>query len=183
MHMNSLSALEPLGLVHLYVGAGKGKTTAAAGLAVRALGAGKSVLFCQFLKGRESGELKGLKTLGAVLARAKCGGKFLFQMSGEEREQLKHDHEDCFGEAMRRVLAGGFDVVVLDEIIDAVNAGLIPEKTVLSLIKKRPAGVELVLTGRDPSDAFCEAADYHTEFICKKHPYGCGVSAREGIEY
>lgn len=181
--MCSLSHLEPHGLVHLYTGDGKGKTTAAVGLAVRALGAGKSVMFCQFLKGRESGELSGLETLGARLLRAECGEKFVFQMDEREREKLAHNHRLCFDEVKRRVFGGEADVVLLDEIIDAVNEGLVPEKDLLELVGGRPAKVELVLTGRNPGGNIVAAADYHTDFVCVKHPYQNGVRARKGIEY
>lgn len=181
--MNGLSGLEHKGLVHLYTGSGKGKTTAAAGLAARALGAGKTVLFCQFLKGGESGEVDSLERLGARILRAKRGLKFTFQMNDAEHEQLTRDHALCFREICGRVLADEADVVVLDEAVDAVNLGLIPEDGLLSLISGRPAGVELVLTGRKPSAAICGAADYHTDFVCVRHPYDHGVPARKGIEY
>lgn len=181
--MCSLSGLEQRGLTHLYTGDGKGKTTAAAGLAVRALGAGKSVLFCQFLKGRESCELAGLQALGAELLRAKCGSKFIFQMDEREREALANDHRLCFDEVISRVSGGKTDVVILDEIIDAVNEGLVPENDLLRLIRNRPANVELVLTGRNPGADIVDASDYHTDFVSVKHPYQNGIPARRGIEY
>jgi len=181
--MNSLSGIEQKGLVHLYTGGGKGKTTAAAGLAVRAMGAGKAVLFCQFLKGSESSELKGLETLGSKIIRAKKCEKFIFQMNQEELEQLKQDHEECFAEIERLILSDGIDVAVLDEAVDAVNLGLIREDRLLDLIAARPAHMEIVITGHEPGENIKYAADYETDFVCVKHPFHNGIAARRGIEY
>lgn len=181
--MNSLSGLEPHGLVHLYTGDGKGKTTAAVGLAARAAGAGKKVLFCQFLKGVESCELSGLRSLGVEVAMAQRTEKFLFRMDEAERVRTKLDHEECFSKLAARTIAGEFGVVVLDEIVDAVNCGLISEASLLNLLEVRPPDVEIVMTGREPGKRLAVVADYHTDFVCKKHPYQKGVSARRGIEY
>lgn len=185
--MNSLSGLEHAagkkGRIHLYTGDGKGKTTAAAGLALRALGAGKTVLFCQFLKGGESGELAGLKQLGAQLIRAKCGKKFMSQMNEDERRRLAGEHKLCFSRISKLVFENAADVVVLDEVVDAVNGGLIEQKELIELIDGRPESMEIVLTGRNPSEKLISAADYQTDFICKKHPYQCGIPARKGIEF
>lgn len=181
--MNGLSNLEHAGCVHLYVGDGKGKTTAAAGLAARAAGAGKAVLFCQFLKGRATSELASLEKLGIKVMRAKCGTKFVFQMDEDERAQLEKDHADCFREICEAVLTGKAEVIILDEVVDAINCGVIPESGVLKLIAERPSGVELILTGRNPSDALIDASDYYTEFTARKHPYSNGLPPRKGIEY
>ena len=181
--MNSLSGIEHKGLVHLYTGGGKGKTTAAAGLAVRALGTGKTVLFCQFLKGLASGELKGLQLLGAKILRAKVCGKFVSQMDNDELALLKKDHEECFLEASSLILSGGIDVAVFDEAVDAVNLGIICEDRFFELIAKRPAHVEIVITGHKPWENLKRLADYETDFVCAKHPFDKGVPARRGIEY
>ena len=183
--MISLSALEPnqKGLVHLYTGNGKGKTTAAVGLAVRALGSGMRVLFCQFLKGRDTGELAPLEQLGASVLRAKSGCKFLSQMNKQERAALACGHCDCLQAAAAQIYDGAFDLLVLDEVVDAVNAGLVDENALLTLLRERPGYVEVVLTGRNPSPALCEAADYHTDFVCRRHPYEKGIAARRGIEF
>lgn len=180
-----MSTLEPrdTGLVHLYTGDGKGKTTAAIGLAVRVLGSGRHVLFCQFLKGRDTCELKPLATLGAGIRRAKCGTKFMHQMTEDERAQLALDHCSCFDAAVEEILSGQVDLAVLDEVVDAVGCGLLGLEQLLRLLQSRPAHVELVLTGRNPPPALQEAADYHTDFVCRKHPYQRGVCARRGIEY
>lgn len=175
--------MQQKGLVHLYVGDGKGKTTAAAGLALRALGSGLRVLFCQFLKGRRSGELEPLERLGAILLHAKESRKFVFQMDGAERAEAKESHRACWEKASALVLSGEVDLAVLDEVVDAVNCGMIETEWLLELIRSRPAGAELVLTGRNPAPEICALADYHTEFRCVRHPYDSGTAARRGIEY
>lgn len=171
------------GYVHLYVGDGKGKTTAAVGLAVRALGQGKRVLFCQFLKGRETGEVGPLRQLGAQVLRAKHGAKFTFQMSPGELEEARALHRLCLSEAAGLIQAGGLDLVVLDEVVDAVNAQLIDLAELASLIQSRPPQTEIVLSGRNPHPDIVSLSDYHTEFVCRAHPYQKGVAAREGVEF
>lgn len=180
--MNGLSDLD-LGLVHLYSGDGKGKTTAAAGLAVRALGAGKTVMFCQFLKGRNSCELEGLGKLGIKVVRAECSAKFMFELSEIELDELKRGHKLCFDKISAQIMASEADLVVLDEILDAVNAGIIAESELVELIKRRPPHVELVLTGRNPCADLIGLSDYFTEFVMRKHPYNNKIPARLGIEF
>lgn len=171
------------GLVHLYVGTGKGKTTAAVGLAVRALGQGVRVLFCQFLKSEKTGELEPLARLGAKLLRAEHGGKFTFQMTPGELSEARAHHMRCFEEISRIVAREQPGLVVLDEVVDAVNAGVLDCEALVELIRTRPAGTELVMTGRNPPEALRELADYYTDFVCVAHPYQRGVAAREGVEY
>lgn len=181
--MRDLSNLERRGMVHIYSGDGKGKTTAAVGLAVRAAGHGLRVIFCQFLKGAETGELAPLARLGVETVRAGHTGKFLFQMNEREKEEAAISHKKCLEGVTERVMDGGADILVLDEILDAVNAGLISEESLISLIKSRPRGVEVILTGRNPTPGISALADYRTDLICVRHPYSIGLKAREGIEY
>jgi cob(I)alamin adenosyltransferase len=182
--MIALSGLEQKGCVHLYVGDGKGKTTAAAGLAARFLGGDLGgVLFCQFLKGRPSGEVESLRRLGAEVRRPKSGGKFYSAMDEGERAALRASHAACLDDAAEAAREGGVGLLVLDEVVDAVNLGVIPEGALLSLLANRHPSVEIVLTGRNPSPAIIDAADYHTEFACRCHPYQKGLAARAGIEY
>lgn len=171
------------GLVHLYTGGGKGKTTAAVGLAVRALGAGKRVLFCQFLKGGDTAELEPLSRLGARILRAKHGVKFTFQMTPEELADARARHESCLADVQAALAGGETDVLILDEAVDAVNAGLIDGEALARTLSGRPAAVEAVLTGRNPDARLVALADYHTEFVCRAHPYQKGIPARRGIEY
>lgn len=171
------------GLVHLYVGDGKGKTTAAIGLAVRALGAGKKVLMLQFLKGQQSSELEPLRRLGIVIERTEEIKKFVFQMNEQELAEAAKSCEACI-EALRQAFTeDGYDMVVLDEVVDAVNCKLVDTTVLLELLQSRPAGVEIIMTGRNPNDQIVEAADYLTVMTALKHPYQQGVQSRKGIEY
>lgn len=181
--MSENAVLERKGLVHLYCGDGKGKTTAAVGLCVRALGAGIPVLFCQFLKGRVTAEAAPLEKLGAAVMRAECCGKFVSQMTESELDELCRMHAEFLIKTRGLAESGRFGLVALDEVIDAVNCGAVALRELLALIENRPHGTELVLTGRDPKPELAELADYHTEFVCRRHPYECGTAARRGIEY
>lgn len=171
------------GLVHLYVGDGKGKTTAAMGLAVRAMGTGDRVLIAQFLKGRPTGELEPLEKLGAWVMRVKQCDKFTFQMTPQELADTKRLHLDMLRQVEQAAAKGEVDLVVLDEVVDAVNAGVIPLEILERVVNSREPHVELVLSGRNPPEALCLLADYQTFFQCVKHPYQNGIPAREGIEY
>ena len=167
------------GLVHLYWGAGKGKTTAAMGLALRALGAGRRVAVVQFLKGRDSGEIPLLRSLGAQIFRGKAGERFTFQMDGEEREAtraLQTDH-------LRRALEQDADLRVLDEACAAWQKDLADRELLKGAVLERPEGREVVLTGREPPEWMREAADYVTEMRCHRHPFEQGVPARRGVEF
>lgn len=169
-----------IGLVHLYTGNGKGKTTAAAGLALRALGYSWRVLFCQFLKATPSGETAGLEQLGAELLRASCIPKFSWTLTEEERKLQTDSHTACLSEVVSR--QADYDLIVLDEVVDAVNCGFLPLGNLVTMIESRPPWQELVLTGRSPAEPLVKLADYHTDFVCLKHPYERGIAAREGIE-
>ncbi len=170
---------ESKGLVHLYWGDGKGKTTAAMGLALRALGTGRQVVVVQFLKGGPSGEIPLLRSLGAQIFRGKPGMKFSFQMNEGEKAQtraLQTDH-------LRRALECGADLLVLDEACAAWQKELIDQDLLRSAVLNRPAGQEVALTGRQPAQWMWEAADYITEMHCHRHPFERGVPAREGVEF
>ncbi len=167
------------GLIHLYWGEGKGKTTAAMGLALRALGAGKTVTAVQFLKGRESGEIALLRALGAQVFRGKDGAPFTARMSDEERAgmyRLQTEH-------LRQAMETGADVLLLDEACAAVEKGCVDETLLRRAVLEKPPEQEVVLTGRRPADWMREAADYSTELRCCRHPYEKGIGARKGIEY
>lgn len=171
------------GLVHLYVGDGKGKTTAAVGLAVRCCGHGEKVLFCQFLKGRPTGEITQLEKLGIDVVRAKTGEKFFFQLDDDEKEQLKVGHARCLNQAAQAASDGSYRMIILDEVIDAANCGAVSYLALMELIANRAPDTEIILTGRNPEKQLSDAADYLTEFKCLKHPYQCGVAARPCVEF
>ncbi|MCD6198882.1 MAG: cob(I)yrinic acid a,c-diamide adenosyltransferase [Deltaproteobacteria bacterium] len=166
--------------IHVYTGDGKGKTTAALGLTLRADGAGWRVLFAQFLKHGEFSEIKALKKLGEqVTIRQYGSGRFL---KGRPSEKEKEMALAGLSEIMQVMEEGKYDLIVLDEINVAVHFGLIPLKSVMSLLEKRPQDVELILTGRWASKEIMERADLVTEVRMIKHYFSKGVPAREGIE-
>ena len=171
------------GLLHLYAGDGKGKTTAAVGLSVRAVGAGKRVLIAQFLKGRPTAELKPLSSLGIEVFRTKELTKFTFQMNQEELAQAKQSCEELLDFVAKALTQNKYDLVVLDEVVDAVNAGLLDSRRLLEVIASRGEDVEMVMTGRNPKPEISEAADYITAMTAVKHPYQRGVASRLGIEF
>jgi cob(I)alamin adenosyltransferase len=170
------------GYVQLYTGNGKGKTTAALGLALRAAGNGLSVLFLQFMKGADDyGEIAGLALLGAKVRHVQTGRDVLIR-KGEATEEDMRLAREGWARAERAIREKEADLVVLDEINCAVDFGLLPAGPVLAALASKPDGVEVVLTGRNAPGAFVEAADLVTEMREVKHYYAKGVSARAGIE-
>lgn len=169
------------GLLHIYHGNGKGKTTAATGLAVRAAGHGLQVGFSQFLKDGTSGECAVLRTIpGIHLFPTMAKVTFTFAMTEAQRKEA----ETFYFSLLEQIAAAReLDLVILDEALDVVNAGLLPLNALLDLIRNRPENQEMVLTGRNPAPALLELADYVTETRMEKHPYQNGIPAREGIEW
>ena len=170
------------GYTHIYCGDGKGKTTAAVGLAVRACGAGWSVVFTQFLKGPDSAERRILKTLpGITLTRVPENVKFTFQMDAEEKKRAALFCAEQLKESF--ALAQNADLLILDEAFGAVSSGMLEEDALLEAIQNKPEGLELVMTGRNPGERILQTADYLSEIKKGKHPFDEGVPARKGIEY
>ena len=166
--------------IHVYTGDGKGKTTAALGLTLRAVGAGWRVLFAQFLKHGEFSEIKALKKLGdQVTIRQYGSGRFT---KGRPSEKEMEMARAGLSEIMQVMEEGRYDLIVLDEINVAVHFGLIPLKGVIHFLEKRPKDVELVLTGKWAPKEIMERADLVTEARMIKHYFSKGVRAREGIE-
>ena len=169
------------GKVQVYTGDGKGKTTAAVGLAARAAGTGLSVYFGQFMKHGETGELEAFRALGGRVTAEQYG-------TGDELAAPDPAADARAAQAglerARAALAGGaFDVVVLDEANVADSLGYFAPGALLDLVRARPNGVELVLTGRGASDDVLAAADLVTEMREVKHYFRAGVPARRGIEF
>lgn len=175
--------MEIKGYLHLYWGDGKGKTTAAAGLALRALGQRLPTVFLQFLKDGQSGELEPLRRLGAAVLSGEPGMKFVFQMTEAEKAKLKARQDRMLREAVSCLPAEGRALLVLDEACAALQTGTLSEPLLRETVLRRPQGWEVVLTGRDPTGWMREAADYSTEMRCAAHPFDRGVPARRGIEY
>jgi len=170
------------GLIHIYYGDGKGKTTAAVGLAVRAAGNGMKVRIVQFLKSAPTGELKILEDSGIRVLRGDKNCTFTNLMDEEMRQACLLSHNAILDEAINTCVNEQIDLLVLDEIIGAYNHALVDRNKLLGFLKNKPARAEIVLTGRDPAPELLELADYISEIKKIKHPFDRGVAARTGIE-
>ena len=169
-------------MIHLYHGDGKGKTTAACGLAVRAAGSGMKVLFVQFFKNGSSSEVKVLSSLPqvTVLIPEVFYGRYK-KMTDAQRAET----EACYHSVMEKVEAEAkeYDLIVLDESVSTYNYGFFDRDRFLSMLKAEKDKREIVLTGRSPAPELVEAADYVTEMRKEKHPFDRGIIARKGIEF
>ena len=166
------------GYIQVYTGDGKGKTTAAFGLALRCADCGGRVFIAQFLKGRDSSERDGAQRLGIEVENF---GEVDF-ITGEPSETDITIAREAFTRVRTVILSGEYDMVILDEINTALHIGLIHVDDVLGLIADKPLCAELVLTGSDAPDELIEAADLVTNMKKLKHYYEKGVPARRGIE-
>jgi len=168
------------GYVQVYTGEGKGKTTAALGLALRASGAGLKVYFAQFVKGMKYSELKAVEELSDHIT-LKQYGRARFIMGMPEKEDI-HMARDGLKEAREIMLSGRYQIIVLDEANIATHLNLFSVQDLLDLIRLKPDDVEIVITGRYADPEIIEAADLVTEMKETKHYYKAGVLARDGIE-
>ncbi len=168
-------------MIIVYTGNGKGKTTAALGLALRAAGWGKRVLVIQFLKKQPTGELRAIKQLGNVTIEQYGTQKFVDpkNLQPEDKKQAKKGWE----KAVNEMASKAWKMVILDEINVAVKFGLITQKEVLKLLRKKPMDLDLVLTGRWAPQEFIDVADLVTEFQEIKHPFKKGEKAKKGIDF
>lgn len=170
------------GLVEVYTGNGKGKTSAAFGLALRATGRGLKVFVIQFIKGGfDYGELHALSNLPNITLKAYGRGKFITSKP-PDKDDVKLAHE-ALTLAKEIVQNGKHDIVILDEVNVALHLKLIELHDVVEVIKNKAENVELILTGRDAPEPLIELADLVTEFKEIKHPFSRGYRARKGIEY
>ena len=171
------------GLIHIYCGENKGKTTASVGLAVRAAGRGFSVIFAQFLKTAPSGELASLEKLGVQVYRGNLPKGFSWEMNSDELKILKEEHNKLFLKVTSLIHGKGDNtLLVLDEMIGAYDGDFIDRDIVLKFLREKPENLEVVMTGRNPAPELAELADYITEMKKIKHPMDTGVIARKGIE-
>lgn len=172
------------GLIHIYCGDGKGKTTAAMGLALRCSGGGGKVLIFQFLKPGNSGELKSLALLPQVtLLEGYKKIKFSKYMNEEEKVEATTFYTNRLEEIINKVQEEHYQLLILDEAIGAMNLGYIKEERILEFLKNKPNDLEVVLTGRNPSDKMIEIANYVSEIKKVKHPFEQGIQARKLIEW
>ncbi len=170
------------GMIHVYTGPGKGKTTAALGLAMRALGHGLKVYIIQFMKGNiQYGELETARRLSPDIVIKQMGRETFVDRNNPDKIDIELAQK-AFQLAKEVIGAGEYNIVVLDEINVAVDYGLISLQALLDLLDSRPPHIELILTGRDAKREVIERADLVTEMVEVKHYYGEGIHSREGIE-
>lgn len=170
------------GLLQVYTGNGKGKTTAAVGQAVRALGAGLAVCFIQFIKGgEESSELAMLRALGATVIRPATASTGLLG-AGVSNADINAAH-CAWSMAKDAIASNEWNLIVLDEFHAALKYHLVPLEEALQVLQQRPAHLEIITTGRQAPEALCTLANLVTEMTPIKHPLAEGIAARRGIEY
>lgn len=171
------------GLIHVYCGDGKGKTTAGMGLILRAAGYGYKVLLYQFMKDNKGNERNILKNIENItIVDGMEQEKFSFQMRPEEKQEHREFYMRQFQIITQKAVDEEYDVLFMDEIIYAVSSGLLDESAVLDFLKRKPENLEVILTGNIPGEAMIEAADYVSEIQKRKHPFDKGQRARGGIE-
>lgn len=174
------------GLVQIYTGEGKGKTTAAIGQAIRARGRGLRILFVQFFKGKEgSGEISVLEKLGVKVVCKREKDRWLFpdRLKEDEKKKIRLEWTRFLDEISQQLREQKYDLVVLDEINVALYYRLIDKNKLIDFIKKKPASLEVILTGRHASAELIELAQLVSEIKSVKHPFDQGIKGRRGIEY
>lgn len=173
-----------LGLIHIYCGDGKGKTTAAMGLGIRAAGRSKKVLLTQFLKSNKTGELNSIEKLSEFfhVVKGVPAKKFVWNMNEEEKLEVKKEHTNRFREVTKKAIEEEYDLLILDEIIATINRDFVMLSEVIDFLNNKPTGLEVVMTGRNPKEELIELADYVSEIKAIKHPYNKGIKSRVGIE-
>lgn len=171
-------------MIQIYCGDGKGKTTAALGLAIRAVGSGMHVQFVQFLKGGHTSELAVLSRIPEIsVMRCQKNYGFTFRMNDTEKLALTEEHNRMLRETFDLIHTGDIQMLILDEFFHAYRSNLFDRELATRLVFTCPDRIELILTGRNPEQKFLDIADYVSEIHAIKHPYQNGVSARRGIEY
>lgn len=168
-----------MGLLHIYCGDGKGKTTAAIGVAMRAAGAGMRVSFVQLMKGGDTSELNSLSLIPDItVTRCDRDYGFVKNMNDKDKSEITECHNTLLNNAFR----GGYDMIILDEFNSAYFYGLMDKNNAEHLILNGRGNSEIILTGRDPAEIFMNSAGYISQVVCVKHPYEKGIAARKGIE-
>lgn len=179
-----LMKTEPTGLIIVHTGTGKGKTTAALGLALRAAGYGFRTLMIQFIKGSwRYGELDAADMLAPLVDIVPMGKGFIRMDQGGPSDEDRKAVTEAWDFAKARIQSGGYEMIILDEITYVMDYGLLEVKDVLEVLRTKPKALHLVLTGRNAPPEIIEAADLVTEMKEIKHPYQQGVKAQKGIEF
>ncbi len=170
------------GLLMIFTGNGKGKTTAAIGLSVRAAGHGMRTCFIQFIKGSwHYGEMDALKRLSDLIDLEVMGRGFTWK--SDDLEKDKKEAKNAWEHAKKVILSCDYDIVVLDEFTYAINYSMVDLEDVVEALKKRPQRLHVVVTGRDAPDELIQIADLVTEMKEVKHPFKAGIKAQKGIEF
>lgn len=171
------------GLVHIYCGDGKGKTTTGMGLCVRAAGYGYRVLIYQFMKNNRTNERKILEKVDNItIVDGLENEKFSFQMTESEKQERKKFYTRQLQLVTDKACKEGYDVLFLDEVLYTIDVKLLDEADVLRFLDNKPEHLEVILTGRNPSEELMKRADYVSEICMRKHPFREGQPARDGIE-
>lgn len=171
-------------MVHIYCGDGKGKTTAAVGLAVRCAGAGGTVLFYQFMKPETSSERIALQQIhGITVLSGYSIHQFSFRMTPEEKAEAAIGYQKQWQSLLEQVNQTTYQMLILDELLSCISTGFLPLEMVLSGIEQLPKELEVVITGRNPDEKLLAIADYITEMKNIQHPYEKHIAARKGIEF
>lgn len=176
-----------MGLIHIYTGTGKGKTTAAIGLAARALGSGLKVCYCSFHKHPEKygyTEMESLKKLGAqVINFVKHHPHMDKHVTDDTINAIKEEVTEAIGSLTTLLSTQQVDLLIMDEIFISVRDNYLDEEVLIEFIKNKPAKTELVLTGRGATEKAMSLAHYITNMECVKHPYYQNIPSRKGIEF
>ena len=170
------------GYIQVYTGNGKGKTTAALGLAVRAAGHKEKTYIGQFLKGQDYGELHSVKKLSPLITIEQFGRTGFYHVTKDPDEEDIQSAKDGLKKCLKAMLSGEYRIIIFDEINVTVYFNLLSEKDIHLILDQKPENVEIILTGRYAPDSFIERADLVTEMKEIKHYYEKGIQAREGIE-
>lgn len=171
------------GLIHIYCGDGKGKTTAAMGLAVRAAGSGMKIVLTQFMKGDSSSEISIIEKLDnvtVVFCKKRFG--FVWNMTPEQKLEAAKSYSEQFEQVVKLAKDTDADMLVMDEFMSCYNYGFIDNAKAIEFLKNKPEKLEIILTGRDPKQELIDLADYVSEIKKIKHPFDKGQNARRGIE-
>lgn len=172
------------GLIHIYTGEGKGKTTSAIGQGIRSAGNGLSVYMVQFLKSDDTGELKILNSIDNFeVFRFERPRGFFWTLSEAEKLSLQEDIDNALEFISSVIGSGSCDVLILDEVMGAISNNLIDSDKLRCLLENKPSGMEIILTGRNAPENLVEIADYVSDITPIKHPFQKGIPARKGIEY
>lgn len=170
-----------MALTHIYCGNGKGKTTAALGLAMRASGAGMKVHIVQLIKGSDTSELLSILQLSNVIVdRPQKNYGFTRSMNEADKSEITICHNEMLSEAYKKMCGGEIDMLIIDEFFAGYNSELVDINLAEKIVFEKS---EIVLTGRNPPEKFVAAADYVSEITAVKHPYENGIPARKGIEF